>query len=491
MKKKLASSQNWLQPQEKIRKKLRSYQSEFTKMTEFLGQWSKFVDQFQSVERLQDEVMKSRTPNEVETKSNDMKLQIDHQKEKLNSFKSNILTQFAEIENAIEFIFIEDTAAISAFSGSLISVKDDMPSDAAIGTSATGGLNRSTDRNETREEVKERVLVGVREVAKADDVIEYCWRVVFNSETRELLCFNPNSSNETEIRVCGVTGGENDQLELKKQMNWESLRGKESDLVEICLEEKSNTLYGVVIERKGIVSRVEKLDQMSLKKEAVLDTQGVPNGVSVDWFLAFKSGTMAIVVEDIRNRKWHSVIIYKNSLRLYTVPLNINLDGNVYRNGNVLVINEAKLILSCATSAKKIAVVSLESKPKQQICTQASSLVTKSSTTADMKVIYLTTPRINAIESLTWTPLRHPLQGFLWVGDVHDEPSRIFKVDIEHVSMKVEHELEFTLRHVESVSPLYNIRAFVQIDHSTVFALKGKNNYAGNLVLLKFEFSNT
>ena len=80
MKKKLASSQNWLQPQEKIRKKLRSYQSEFTKMTEFLGQWSKFVDQFQSVERLQDEVMKSRTPNEVETKSNDMKVQIDHQK---------------------------------------------------------------------------------------------------------------------------------------------------------------------------------------------------------------------------------------------------------------------------------------------------------------------------------------------------------------------------------------------------------------------------
>ena len=479
----------YLQPQEKIRKKLRSSQSEFTKMTELLGQWSKFVDQFQSVERMQDEVMKSRTPNEVETKSNDVKVKIDHQKEKLKSFKSDILSQFAEIENAIEFIFIEDAAANAAFSGSLISQKDDRPSNAAIGTSATGGLHRSTDRSETREEVKESVLVGVREVAKADDVIDYCRRLVYNSETRELLCLNSNIFYETEIRVFGVTGGENDQLELKRQMGWRSLRGIESELDDICIDETSNTLYGVVIERKGIVNRVEKLDQMSLKKEAVLDTQNVPNGVAVYWFLASKSGTMAIAVKD--KNKWHSVIIYKNSLRLYTVPLNINLDGDVFRTGSVVVINEARLILSCGNSTYKIAVVSLESKAQQQNYTQASSLVAKSSTTADMKVIYLTTPGIDWILALMWTPLRHPLQGFLWVGDEKGKPSRIYKVDIERDSMKVEHELEFTLRHVEGVSPLQNIHAFGQIDHTTVFALKGKNNYEGNLVLLKLEFSNT
>ena len=66
-------------------------------------------------------------------------------------------------------------------------------------------------------------------------------------------------------------------------------------------------MYGVLIEQKGIVRRVEKLDQMSLKKEAVLDTQGVPNGESVFWFLTSKSGTMAIAVQD--KDKWHSVII--------------------------------------------------------------------------------------------------------------------------------------------------------------------------------------
>ena len=479
----------YLQPQEKIRKKLRSSQSEFTKMTELLGHWSKLVDQFQSVERMHDEVMKSRTPNEVETKSNDMKVKIDHQKEKLKSFKSDILTQFGEIENAIESIFIADTATKAALSGSLNSQEVDRPSNAAIGTSATGGLHRSTDRSEAREEVKERALVGVREIADADDEIHYCLRVVYNSETRELLCLNSSISYETEIRVFGVTGGENDQLELKRKMNWESLRGIESTLFDICIDETSNTLYGVVIERKGIVNRVEKLDQMSLKKEAVLDTQNVPNGVAVYWFLASKSGTLAIAVQD--KDKWHSVIIYKNSLRLYTVPLNIKLDGYVYRTGSVLVINEAKLILSCGTSAKKIAVVSLESKPKQQNYTQASSFVTKSSTTADMKVIYLTIPGIDAISSLMWTPLRHPLHGFLWVGDKKGKPSRIYKVDIERVSMNVEHELEFRLRHVEGVLPLQNIHTFGQIDHSTVFALKVTDNRFGNLVLLKLEFSNT
>ena len=115
----------YLQPQEKIQKKLRSYQSECSKMTELVGQWPNFVGQFQSVSRLQDEVMKSRTPNEVETKSNDVKVKIDHEKKKLKSFKSDILSQFAIMETAIESIFIEDIATKVVFSGNLITQDED------------------------------------------------------------------------------------------------------------------------------------------------------------------------------------------------------------------------------------------------------------------------------------------------------------------------------------------------------------------------------
>ena len=487
--------EKYLQPQEKIQKKLRSYQSECSKMTELVRQWPNFVGQFQSVSRLQDEVMKSRTPNEVETKSNDVKVKIDNEKKKLKSFKSDILSQFAIMETAIESIFIEDIATKVVLSGNLITQDEDRSSSGTTGTPQTGGLVRGNDRSETREEVNGRVLVGFTEIGKTDDVI-YCFKAVYNSKTRELLC-NCFQSNELMIKVFGVTGEQNDQLDLKRHMKWSGLRGTENALWDICVDETSNTLYGVVVNKKGYVSRVEELDQISLKMKAVLDTQEVPyGGGSVLWYLRSKNGTTVLAVWDERKKsKWHSVIMYKNNARLCTVPLDIKTDGCVPDRGSVLMINETKMLLSCGYGSKKIAVVSLkqQQQTQQQHYTQASPSSTNFSATTNMKIVYLATPGSLSIASLVWTPSVHPFQGYLLIGGYHASSiqSEIFKVDFEIDFRGVIHGEELILRHAEGVPPLKDIRGLVQIDHSTVFAVKGEFLIQCNPLLLKQEFSNT
>ena len=296
------------------------------------------------------------------------------------------------------------------------------------------------------------------------------------------------------IKVFGVTGEQNDQLDLKRHMKWSDLRGTENKLWDICVDETSNTLYGVVLNMK-IYQRVEELDQISLKMKAVLDTQEVPNGDSVIWYLVSKNGTTVLAVWERKESKWHSVIMYKNNVRLCTVPLDIKTDGFVTRCGSVLMINETKMLLSCGYGSKKIAVVSLKQQhqTQQQHYTQASPSSTNFSATTNMKIVYLATPVIEGIGSLVWTPSVHPFQGYLLIGGLRASSiqSEIFKVDFEIDFRDVIHGEELTLRHAEGVPPLSYICGLVQIDHSTVFAVKGESFIRCNPLLLKLEFSNT
>ena len=87
----------------------------------------------------------------------------------------------------------------------------------------------------------------------------------------------------------------------------------------------------------------------------------------------------------------------------------------------------------------------------------------------------------------------HPFQGYLLIGGWHASSiqSEIFKVDFEIDFRDVEHGEELILRHAEGVPPLRDIRGLVQIDHSTVFAVKEESFTECNPLLLKLEFSNT
>ena len=193
-------------------------------------------------------------------------------------------------------------------------------------------------------------MVRVTEIGKTDDVM-YCTKAAYNPETRELLC-SCFQYVELMIKVFGVTGEQNDQLDLKRHMKWSDLRGTENELLDICVDETSNTLYGVVLNKKGYY-RVEELDQVSLKMNAVLDTQEVPYGISVMWCLVSKNGTTVLAVWERKERKWHSVIMYKNNVRVCNVPLDIQTDGFVTRCGSVLMINDTKMLLNCGYRSKK------------------------------------------------------------------------------------------------------------------------------------------
>ena len=442
----------YLQPQKLVQSKLGAYKTECNKLKDFLSQnhLTDIVNQVQNAERIQCEVLKSRTANEVEAKSNELKVALDAQMNQLKIFKSEMLSQFALLETSFESIFKED---------------------------------------------KKRELVGFRETGKMNQSIE-CYKAAYDSNTRELFATIDCDGESFEgITVFGLSGDQNDQLQLKRTMKWKTLRGDETCLWDICLDTTSNSLYGVVLQEGNF--KVEELDKLTLKKKSELDTEGLLNGNDIRWFLTSKSDTITLTIFDKRykdNHKWHSVTMYKNRTRLYTVPLDMKTDLDQAPLFAYALVTETTLLLICRRQDNKVALVSLPAQTQQQHHTHASASSTLSSSTEPPIINYLIATGVKKIDSLFWISSGHLLHGYLFAVDIDSYKIhlKIFEVDLEKDFANVKHgQQQLTLRMAKSVSAPKSILPLCQIDHSTVFAMKTEDGNKINLLLLKLDFSDS
>ena len=505
----------YLEPQHRIQSRISDYREDCERLRDFLKEWETVVTQIGTVERKREAVLRSESTRAIEEVSIYVRNSLKCQMADIQKFKAKLLDQFGKIERSFEDIFgdtvatrEDDRSSSSAVGGpaQLIaeggigaSASDSRPSGADgwsnVGSgSSERGISVGMEENvgggavEKKDERMERVLVGVKETGKMDaDIV--CHKAVYNWETREVMCFN--CSEEGVISVIGVNEA-NDKLELKRTMEWKKFRGSKDYLVDICMDEVNNTMYGVVEQKEGYVKRVERLDQCSLKKKessnTELDTRGLLNGKKVEWFLVSKRDTIALAVVDYSggssNCKW---AIYRNRVRRVHIlsHLNIKLKGGLYLSGCVLV-NETTLLLSCGTGANKVAVVSL---PPQSLHNQTSSSSSSPSSSADStaNVKYW---RVDRVFSLVWIPFGQPLEGYLWVGDYNIEHTRVYKVDLETDLKNVETGHETQLQ-VHKMSPLEKkLTPVCSTDDSTLFALSG-DIIEGRPVLLKLDFNST
>ena len=306
------------------------------------------------------------------------------------------------------------------------------------------------------------------------------------------MCYDCNV-----IRVIGVNDAK-DKLELKKTMEWEEVRGSADLLEDICMEEVSNTMYGVVEQDEGYLKRVEELNQCSLKKKessnTELDTRGLLNGTSVHWRLVSKRDTIALAVADGRGGyiTWDSVAIYRNRVRRDQTlsHLDIKVDGGVFWSG-CLLVNETTLFLSCGDSSNKVAVVSLPPQSRHnQTSSSSSSPSSSANSTVNVKYVILT--GVDGVFSLVWTPSGQPHEGYLWVGDILNNNTGVYRVDLEKDLKNVEAGHETQLQQVHNIlPPKNNILPVFPTDDSTIFAISGDYSFEGRPVLLILDFNST
>ena len=385
----------------------------------------------------------------------------------------------------------------AVFTGNSITRDTDRASGsgATAGASETSGLSSSSNGSRTREKDKKRELVGCRETGKMDHSF-VCVKAAYDSSTRELFALIVFDDIKFGISVFGLSGDQNDQLQLKRTMKWKTLRGDKTLLQDICLDTTSNSLYGVVVQ-KGFVSRVEELDKLTLKKNSELDTEGLLKENDILWLLTSKSDTTILTIFDLRykdNHKWHSVTMYKNRTRLYTVPLDMKTDVNLAPSIACALITETTLLLICGGQDNKVALVSLPAQTQQQHHTQASASSTSSSSTEPVIINYLIATGVKKMDYLFWIQSEHPLHGYLLVADLFSNtPDPIFEVDLKNELTNVKHgQQQLTLRVAKSVSALKSILPLCHIDHSTLFAMnKEEVGKKLNPLLLKLDFSDS
>ena len=195
-----------LEPQKEVQTRLAEYKTECQSMTRLCeGGWTSVLRQVFVAEKKQSNVMKSKSANELETKSEELREFLRAHLNDMKDFKSKILAKFDALEAKWGVIFGDCVGggggSISAGSSSS-TIGDDAHSsneseqDALIGgreeigvsSGAVGGESVSSVSG--KKEVvarKRRTLVGVQKKAVGDDVVP-CLQAVCNTETKEVVC---------------------------------------------------------------------------------------------------------------------------------------------------------------------------------------------------------------------------------------------------------------------------------------------------------------
>ena len=488
----------YMRPQKEVEARIAAYRLECVNMTGVLQEWQPCIDQIQSAERAQKAVLKCKSARDIEQKSGDVRNQLLAQMTNVQNYKRKILSQFSEIEATYERIFgdeVEDSksdgspnqlnqGANTSRGTSGPRMTDNITSSPG-GSSVTGRSDGvSAGKKIVIEDKKKKVLTGVKETWKGDDIVD-CRKAVFKAESRELMCYRfPNTI--TVLRL----NDKNEKLEVKRTMEWRELREKGNSLFNITVNDGS-IMYGLIREDGGTYfNKVEELDQFSLKKKSELDTQGLLNGSGVLWQLTSFHDTLALLVYDFRNkddRKWHSVTVYKNKKRMETISLEISLNGGVYWNCFTLV-NESTLLLRCGLN--KIAVVKLPSQSHcHSIAASSSSSLSSSTTLKPQSIKYVIAAGVREICLLVWMPIDSQLGGYICVGESEGAKfSRIYKINLGTDLAKVDEGKETKMEEVETVSPLEKMTVMCLVDDYTVFATRGEKWFKGQPVVFNFDF---
>ena len=509
-----------LEPQKLTLQRLTEYKAEIQKTTHVLASndWKTIVKQITTAENEQKSVLKSNSAKQLEDKSATVRKQLLDHKQSLQAFKAKITDQFRELEQKYAIIFGEfiltrdNTVSCSrsqtsfAEGGSSLLDAENFASGVdrlvlSAGTSNQESVHTSFDESQSEaerknqkkrkpgEEARMRELIGVEKIADASGIVIDASRVVYNSDTEEIITLSQQSFSVFHHNE------NNNQIELKREMEWNQMRDDTTSVFNIT-SDNDNNLYVSLFRTSDRKSSVEIVNQINLKMIKELDTAQLLNGdSSVYWSLCANEKTVTVTVLDRRNTEktnWCSITVYFNQVRQYTVPLDIKTDrSGVWKNSSLLV-NDTTLVLGCGLTSNKLAVISLPSHHQEDMKTNTSSIATTREI-QPRSIKYVRLFGLRTVFSLVWIPSSvfgssNCLDGYLFATDF-PRNATFFRIDFEKELDQLENEGETELKKMEEIPPLKNTTVFCRIDNSSVFALSETTKvYKGNPSILKLEF---
>ena len=517
----------FLEPQIEVQTRLAEYKAECQDMATLCeGGCTSILTQASTAEKKQSNVMKSKSANELEAKSKELREFLSVHLNDIKEFESTILMKFGDLEAKLRAILNDSVGSESGriCEGSRSStIGDDANSSSEPEEQGLiGGLERlvvsrgAIGGESGREDVPsvggKRVLVARKKltlkgvVSKAMGNFRFS-QAVYNTQTKHVICLRLIHDVETVIRKY-ISNESSGLFEIKRTMFWTALRGEEDQLWSIAID-SNYVLYGVIRRKSDRVSRVEILDQNTLEKKGQLDTDGIKTGRDIGWIVAASGQTLVVAVSDGRNsdRKWTSVTVFKNQQRQHTVSLDIAVDGGV-SYASCILANEISLLLSCGIKTNRVAVVSLQplssdstggsksqtkakpSSPKNSLADKTKARTSTISALKPQSVIYIILPELKGFFSFVWIPSdrihspAHLLTGHLWVTEWHSFTSRVYELDIRNNLSQSESENEITLHSMSNIAPLEETKVFCRIDDAKVFA---QHRYKPFLLHLKYQ----
>ena len=506
-----------LEPQKLTMQRLTEYKDEIEKTSQVLASndWKTIVKQITTAENEQKSVLKSNSAKQLEDKSAAVRKQLLDHKQSLQAFKAKITDQFRELEQKYaiifgEFILTRDNTVSCSRSQTAFAEGGYSSLDAenfasgvdrlvlSAGTSNQESVPTSFDESQSEaerinqkekkpgEEARMRELIGVEKIADASGTVFYARRVVYNSDTEEIITFFGPS-----FRVFYHNENSN-QIELKREMEWKQMRDNSTFVYDIATD-IDNNLYVSLCRTSDWKCSVEIVNQNNLNMIKELDTAQLLDGdSSVDWFLCAYEKILIVAVFDRRTEKWCSMTVYFDQVRQYTVPLDIKTYGSGVWSSSNLFVNDTTLILNCGLYSNKLAVISLPSHHQEDMKTNTSS----NTTTREIQprsIKYVRLSGLSYIFSLVWIPSSefgssNCLDGYLIASDIYRNAT-FFRIDFEKELDQLENEGETELKKMEEIPPLKNTIVYSRIDNSSVFALSETTYpYKGNPSILKLEF---
>ena len=484
-----------IQPQKEIQTRVVENRKDCQKLARILEDWTAIVRQAQEAENMQKDVLKATTANQLEQKSSKVRSFVQNHITDVRKFKENILNELEELERQQRGIFGDavdyDIDRLSICSSSTLDGGDfsrgkspvsEDSSEGAVGGGSDGQVSPVQGNEKVASKRgQKRELVRVTQSAIGDEKFGYILRAVYNSATKEVIIFH--HSGEITVFSPSVPNG---KFEKKKQMKL-----KESNkeyLWDIALD-SNNCLYGVIKNRKRQMSRVALLDitdnEMIKERNELLDTEGLLNGQRVHWSLCSVGEIVAVVVYDGRKEEpeeWeiNNVTLYRSLIRQQTVLLNIRSILPVVFKTFVFV-NENTLLLNCALSESKIAVVSL---PQQQTTantelrakTSAQSSTSTSNSSHQLRpksIKYIDLFGMDCLIPLVWLPSGECVspetaEGYLFASNsLH---SFVYKMNFEKDMSEVAEGEKKRIDPIEEKGKVYDTVIWCSIDSSTLFA---------------------
>ena len=484
-----------IQPQKEIQTRIVKNRNDCQQLAKNLEKsWKAIVGQAQEAVKMQNDVLKATTANQLEQKSSKVRSLIQNHIADVRKFKENILNELEELEKQQRGIFGDvidsDVDRLSICSSSTLDGGDFSRAESTVSEgSSEGAVGGVSDGQDGPVQVNEKVaskrgqkreLVRVTQSAIGDEKFDSILRAVYISATKEVITFH--SSFEITVFSPSVPNG---KFEKKKKMQLKESNKERSWDIAV---DSNNCLYGVIENKESKINRVALLDitdNKMIKERKLLDTEGLLNGEDVLWSLCSVGEIVAVVVYDKRKaeyeeREFSSVTLYRSLIRQQTVLLNIRSNLIVVFKTFVFV-NENTLLLSGDWRETKLAVVSL---PQQQTTantelrakTSAQSSTSASNSSHQLRpksIKYIDLYGVRCLCSLVWLPSEECVspetaEGYLFASNARF--SLVYKINFEKDMSEVAEGEKKRIDPIEEIGEVNDTIILCSIDSSTLFA---------------------